>query len=103
MAKSISTMRTIVRKTAKSLIIDRTFKKENRTSQDVQNVVLHTCARLQYVSFYPCWKISAGFELLEEGGQEEGGEKQDGRPEKYIGSVGAVMTTRCPDKLTMQV
>lgn len=103
MAKSISTMRTIVRKTAKSLTIDRTFKKKNpKSSECVCVCVCHDEVHTR-AFFYPCWKISAGLELLEEGGQEEGGEKQDGRPEEYIGSVGAVMTTSRPDKLAMQI
>lgn len=49
MAKSSSTMRTIVRKTAKSLIIDRTCKKDKHTNENVLNVVLCMCVCLCHV------------------------------------------------------
>lgn len=44
----------------------------------------------------------AGFELFQEGRHEKGGEEQDGGPEQDIRGVGSMMTTRRPDKLTVQ-
>lgn len=40
--------------------------------------------------------------MFEEGRHEEGGEEQDGGPEKNIGGEGAVVTTRCPDEVALE-
>lgn len=52
---------------------------------------------------HPCWKISAGLELFEEGGQEESGKKQDRRPEEHIRCVGTMVTAGCPNKVPMKI
>lgn len=57
----------------------------------------------QWPVHYLCWEISTGLELFEEGGHEEGGEKEDSGPEENVWSVWTVVATRRPDELSMQV
>lgn len=51
---------------------------------------------------YLSGEITTSLELFEEGRHEEGGEEQDGRPEKNIWGVGAMVATCRPNKVSMQ-
>lgn len=50
-----------------------------------------------------CWEVSAGFELLQSGGERHCGEEQDDRPEEDVWNVRAMMATGSPNKLAMKL
>ena len=47
-------------------------------------------------------EITTSLELFEKGRHEEGWEEQNGGPEENIRGVGAMVTTRRPNKMALQ-
>lgn len=76
----------MVRKTAKSLMVDRTC----RGGANVHLKAEGACSWRGVGGTDLGGKVSFGLELLEEGRQEEGGEEEDDGPEENVGNVGAV-------------
>lgn len=79
----------MVRKTAKSLMVERTWNKRLISGHGSGvDPGPNKCP-----AHHLCWEISTGLELFEEGGHEEGGEEEDGGPEENVWSVRTVVTT----------
>lgn len=53
-------------------------------------------------STYSGWEVTAGFKLLQQTGQDKGGEEEDAAPEEDVGRVGAVAPAGRAVELSVQ-